>query len=71
MMLNIRLRITTKNKFKKNFLSLWTTAWKTIENIRNHKDLKLLKSREKYDKYLMKPNFKDEYPFSKMLFAVE
>ena len=44
---------------------------KTMENIRNHKDMKLATSQEKYAKYVMKPNFKDGYPFSKELFAVE
>ena len=28
-------------------------------------------SREKYAKYVTKPNFKDEYPFLKELFALE
>ena len=45
--------------------------WKTIENISNYKYIKVLKSQKKYDKYLRTPNFKDEYSFSKMLFAVE
>ena len=38
---------------------------KTMENIRNHKDVKLLTSNKKYLKYVMKPNFKDVHPFSK------
>ena len=40
-------------------------------NIRNHKDIKLKASREKYAKYVMKPIFRDRYPFSKELFAIE
>ena len=44
---------------------------KTMENIRNHKGLKLVTSQERYTKYVMKPNFKDGYPFSKVLFAIE
>ena len=42
-----------------------------MENIRNHKDMKLVTSQEKYAKYVMKPNFEDSYPFSKHLIAVE
>ena len=42
-----------------------------MENIRNHKDMKLATSDKKYLKYVMKPNFKDGHPFSKHLFAVE
>ena len=44
---------------------------KTVENIRNHKDMKLVTSDKKYLKYVMKPNFKGGHPFSKHLFAVE
>ena len=44
---------------------------KTMENIRNHKDMKLVTSERKYQKYVMKPNFKDGHPFSKHLFFVE
>ena len=40
-------------------------------NIRNHKDMKLVRSEQKYQKYVMKPSFKDGHPFSKHLFAVE
>ena len=42
-----------------------------MDTIRNHKDMKLVTSREKYAKQVMKPNFKDGYPFSKELLAVE
>ena len=38
---------------------------KTVENIKNHKDMKLVTSDKKYQKYVMKPNFKDGHPFSK------
>lgn len=40
-----------------------------MENIRNHKDLKLVMSLENYANYVMKSNSKDWYPFSKELFA--
>ena len=41
------------------------------EKIRNHKDMKVVTSREKYGKYVMKLNFKNGYSFSKEIFAVE
>ena len=44
---------------------------KTVENIRNHKDIKLVTSNKKYLKYVMKPNFKDGFPLFKHLFPVE
>ena len=36
---------------------------KTMENIRNHKDTKLVTSEQKNQKYVMKPNFNDGHPF--------
>ena len=33
--------------------------------------MKLVTSEQKYQKYVMKPNFKNGHPFSKDLFAVE
>ena len=72
-MLNTRLRKDAKNEFEKDFFKLMNNSvfGKTMENIRNHKDMKLLTNEQKYHKYVMKPNFKDGYPFSKELLAVE
>ena len=72
-MLNIRLRKDAKNKFEKDFFKLLNNSvlGKTMENIRSHKDMKLVISDKKYLKYVMKPNFKDGHPFSKHLFAME
>ena len=44
---------------------------KTMENIRKHKDMKLVTDEKKYLKYVMKPNFKDGVMFSKTLMGVE
>ena len=72
-MLNTRLRTAAKNDFEKDFFKLMNNSvfGKTMENIRNHKDMKLVTDEKKYLKYVMKPNFKDDFPFSKHLFAVE
>ena len=72
-MLNTRLRRAAKNEFEKDVFKLMNNSVfrKAMENIRNHKDMKLVTSLEKYAKYVMKPNFKDGHPFSKELFAVE
>ena len=72
-MLNTRLRKDAKNELEKDFFKLMNNSvvGKTMENIRNHKDMKLVTSYKKYLKYVMKPNFKDGHPFSKYLFAVE
>ena len=71
-MLNTRLRIAAKNKFEEDYFQLINNNvfGKTMENIRKHKDMKLVTSRQKYQKYVMKPKFKDGRPFSKHLFAM-
>ena len=71
--LNTRLRKNAKNEFEKDFFKLMNNSvfGKTMENIRNHKDMKLMTSGQKYLKFVMKPNFKDGRTFSKELFAVE
>ena len=72
-MLNTRLRKDEKNEFQKDFFKLMNNSvfGKTMENISNHKDMKLVTSDKKYLKYVMKPSFKDGHPFSKHLFAVQ
>ena len=72
-MLTTRLRIAAKNGFAKNFFKLVNTSvfGETMQNIRNHNDMKLVTSKQKHEKYVMKPNFKDGRAFSKDLFAVE
>ena len=72
-MLNTRLRKDAKNEFQKDFLKLINNSvlGKTMENIKNHKDLKLVTNDKKYLKYAMKPNFNECHPFSKLFFAVE
>ena len=72
-MLNTRLRKAAKNEFEKDCFKLIKISvfGKTMENIRKHKDMKLVRSEKKYLKYVMKPNFKDGFSFSKHLFAVE
>ena len=71
--LNTKLRTAAKNEFEKDFFQLMNSSilGKTMNNIRKHKNMKLVKSQEKYVKYVMNPNFKDGYPFSRELFAAE
>ena len=70
---NTRLRKNAKNEFEKDFFKLMSNSdfRKTMENTKNHKDIKFVTSDKNYLKYDMKPNFKDGHPFSKHLFGVE
>ena len=72
-MLNIALRTAANNDFEKGFFKLMKNRifGKTMESIRNHKDMKLVTSQEKYLKHVMKPSIKGGRPFSKELFALE
>ncbi|XP_057296228.1 uncharacterized protein LOC130625179 [Hydractinia symbiolongicarpus] len=70
---NTRLRTNAKNKFEKDFYKLMNLSvfGKTMENIRNHRNIQLVTNEEKYTKLVMKPNFKDVNRFSKHLLGVE
>ena len=72
-MKNTRLRTAAKNEFEKDFFKLMNNSvfGKTMENIRNHRDMKLVTNEQKYKKYVMKPNFKDSVRFSEQLIGVE
>ena len=58
--LNTQLRTQAKNDFEKDFFKLMnnTVFGKTMENIRKHRNVKLVTNTESYLKTVMKPNFK-------------
>ena len=66
------MRIKAKNNFeKKNFKLMNNSVFgKTMENIRNRVDVKLVNNREKAEKLSAKPNFKHCNIFCEDLVAI-
>ena len=67
------LRTKAKNDFEKDFCKLMNNAvfGKTMENIRKHKDIKLVTNEKAYLRNVMKPNFKSGVLFSENLMGCE
>ena len=70
--LNTNLRTEAKNNFEKDFFKLMNNSvfGKTMENIRNRKDIHLVTSEKKALKLIAKPNFKHRTIFTENLVAV-
>ena len=70
--LNTRLRTEAKNDFEKDFFKLMNNPvfGKTMENIRNRVDVKLVNDRKKAEKLAAKPNFKHCMIFDENLVAI-
>ena len=69
---NTNLRAQAKNNFEKDFFKLMNNSvfGKTIENIRNRVDVKLVNTEEKFKKLVAKPNFKSRKIFNENLISV-
>ena len=70
---NTKLRTAAKNDFEKDFYKLMNN-WvfrKTMENIRKHRNIKLVTNREAYLKAVMKPNFESGVLFGENLMGCE
>ena len=70
---NTKLRTAAKNGFEKEFYKLMNNSvfGKTMENIRKHRNIKLVTNREVYLKAVMKPNFKSGILFGENLMGCE
>ena len=70
---NTELRMKVKNDFEKDFFKLMNNAvlGKTMENIRKHKDIKLVTNKKAYLRNVMKPKFKSGVLFGENLMGCE
>ena len=70
---NTKLRTEAKNDFEKDFYMLMnnTVFRKTMENIRKHRDIKLVNNEEAYLRAVMCPNFKSGTLFGPNLMGYE
>ena len=70
--LNTKLRTESKNEFEKNFFKLMNNSvfGKTMENIRNRVDVKLVNDKKRAEKLSAKPNYKHCNTFSENLVAI-
>ena len=70
--MNTNLRTKAKNNFEKDFFKLMNNSvfGKTMENIRNRVNVKLVNTQERLKKLVAKPNFKSHKIFSENLVSV-
>ena len=70
---NTELRKNAKNDFEKDFYKLMNNAvfGKTIENVRNRRDVKLVVTEERRKKLVSEPNYDSRKVFSESLMAIE
>ena len=71
--MNTELRKKAKNEFQKDFFKLMNNSvfGKTMENVRKHRDIKLVTTDEKRNKLVSEPNYHTTKRFSENLLAIE
>ena len=71
--MNTELRKNVKNEFEKNFFKLMNNSvfGKTMENVRNHRDIKLITTDKRRKRLVSEPNYHSHKKFSEHLMAIE
>ena len=71
--MNTEIRKNSRNEFKKDFFKLMNNAvfGKIIENVRKHRDIKLVNTDIKRNKLVSEPNYHTTKWFSENLLAIE
>ena len=66
--MNTKLRTEAKNEFEKDFSKLMNNSvfGKTIKNVRNHRDIKLVTTDIKRNKLISEPNYHTTKQFSEI-----
>ena len=69
--MNTKLRTEAKNEFEKDFFKLINNSvfGKTMENVRKHRDIKLVTTNEKRNKLVSEPNYHTTKYFSENLYT--
>ena len=70
--MNTKLRTEAKNDFEKDFFKLMTNSvfGKTMENVRNHTNIKLVTTNERRNKLVSEPNYHTTKYFSENFLAI-
>ena len=71
--MNTKLRKEAKNDFEKDFFKLMNNAVfrKTMENVRKHRDIKLVTTGKRRNQLASEPNYHTTKYFSENLIAIE
>ena len=71
--MNTTLKKEAKNDFEKDFFKLMNSSifGKTMENVRKHRDIKLVTTDVKRNKLVSEPNYHTTKRFSENLLAIE
>ena len=71
--MDTKLRTEAKNNFEKYFFKLMNNAVfrKTMENVRNHRDIKLVTTNQRRNQLASEPNYHTTKYFSENLIAIK
>ena len=71
--MNTKLRTKAKNDFEKDFFKLMNNSvfGKTMENVRKHRDIKLVKTDKRRNQLVSEPNYYTTKWYSESLLAIE
>ena len=71
--MNTKWRTEAKNAFKKDFFKLMNNAifGKTMDNVRKHRDIKLVTTKRRRNYSVSEPNYHTTKLFSENLLAIE